>query len=162
MVNDLLLGPLPVEFEQCDVFYTDLPWRAGFKTFEKRAGKAGRVYQDFMRAVSLVVVQLRHKPIVLVAGKTEMRHLPACTMRPTVLNGDDAVVALYGRLPKLDLTDSWSILDSLARHYQCVGDFCCGYGRAGRVFLRAGKRFVMSDYNAKCIGFIGTWLKEKP
>ena len=161
LVHDLLSGPLPSEFERCDVLYTDLPWRAGFKTFEARAGKAGRAYQDFMAAVSRVV-QLRHKPIVLIGGKTEMRYLPACTVKPTVLNGDEAMAAIYGRLPRLDLTDSWSILNSLVRHYQCVGDFCCGYGRAGRVFLRAGKQFVMSDYNAQCVGFIATWLKEKP
>ncbi len=38
-----------------------------------------------------------------------------------------------------------------------------GYGRAGRIFYEAGKRFVMSDYNASCIGHIAKewqmWVK---
>lgn len=161
MVHDLLTGPLPREFDRCDVFYTDLPWRAGFKVFERRAGKTGRVYLELMRALGLLVTKLWDRPMILIGGKTELRHLPPCRSERTILNGDRAIAAIYGQLPAIDYSDSWEIQRGLARHYQCVGDFCCGYGRVGRIFRRAGRRFVMSDYNARCIGFIATWLKDK-
>lgn len=55
------------------------------------------------------------------------------------------------------------VLALLARKYKKVGDWCCGYGYSGRVFLSQGREAVLSDYNAKCIGYIAnnyqTWLE---
>jgi hypothetical protein len=46
------------------------------------------------------------------------------------------------------------MLHAIAQRYDTVGDPCCGYGRAGRFFLRAGKRAVLSDFDPHCIGYI--------
>lgn len=34
-----LWEPLPQEFDQCDVWYAEPPWRAGYDRFNERAGK---------------------------------------------------------------------------------------------------------------------------
>jgi hypothetical protein len=149
-------GPLPEVYDRCDVFYTDLPWRDGYAKFNERAGiNDAPGYREFLAAVSRHVEALT-APVVLVTGKHAAPHLPPGRWEhPVKLNGGDAVA--YGwRLPypPVATETTRNILAWLARDYGCVGDFCCGYGRAGRVFTEAGRQFVMSDINARCIGYI--------
>ena len=52
-VHDLLAGPLPAVYGQCDVFYCEPPWRTGFSAFERRAGRAdtfGRSWSALLEA----------------------------------------------------------------------------------------------------------------
>ena len=162
-VHDLLRGPLPDEYAACDVFYADLPWPAGFAEFERRAGLApGRSYGEFMAAVSRIINTVP-RPILLTAGKLALRHLPKpAAIVSSKLNGAACLVMTYhlGIVP--DCADTVALLEWLAERFQCIGDFCCGYGRAGRIFAKHGKRFVMSDYNSECIGYIGESLVSSP
>src|SRR5262245_57087728 len=161
LVHDLLRGPLPAEYEACDVLYSDLPWQSGFAEFERRAGvAAARSYSAFLAAISRIL-QYDSRPAVLVTGKHALPHLPSpAQVLESTLNGDDCLALFYrsereivGRFPT-----TIDLLHWLAERYQCVGDFCCGYGRAGRIFAEHGKQFVMSDYNAECIGYIAETL----
>lgn len=166
--HDLRHG-LPIVYAACDVFYTDLPWRDGFLVFEARAGAVkakleGRPstltvsketprYEGFLQNVAAIVESVK-QPVVLVTGKHALRGLP----RPehlynTYLNGASAVALVY-RTELKSYGNEFEILRELAQRFNCVGDFCCGYGRTGRVFKEAGKRFVMSDFNPACIGRI--------
>ena len=46
----------------------------------------------------------------------------------------------------------------VAYNYECVGDFCCGYGQPLFDFLKyGGKQVVASDHNDSCISI----LKDK-
>lgn len=150
---------LPDEFSTCDVFYTDLPWADGIQRFNDRAGAGVADYAVFLQRVNCIAS--RHKPCVLVTGKKSLKHLAgASDVFETSLRGAKAVAAVYGTL---DCKVDWSlgskgILESLATRYLRIGDFCCGYGSAGRAFVGCGKTFVMSDYNEMCIGAIDSWL----
>jgi hypothetical protein len=164
--HDLMsAATLPAEFQQCDVFVTDLPWRNGYDAFNERAGVGdGRTYQQFMRRVAEIVESVT-APTYLVTGRHALPLLPEPDAILAMMLNEDAAVAIgyrpgaegdgrYGVVPEF--------LYALAQRYTTVGDFCCGYGSAGRFFLRSGKRAVLSDFNPLCIGYIAAhadgWL----
>jgi hypothetical protein len=162
-VHDIRDG-LPSAYDLCDVFYTDLPWRDGFKVFEQRAGQLKadhhhRDYAQFLLAVSMVIHKMT-RPLVIVTGKHALPYLPKPTnLYVTKLNGAPAAAFAYN-LQLFHLADATDILDELAQRFECAGDFCCGYGRTAKAFHDRGKRFVVSDYNAMCIGHMASeWGK---
>lgn len=157
-VYDLMAAPtLPGEFGRCDVLVTDLPWQVGFETFNKRAGVAdGRTYVAFMARVS-ELVESTQAPLYLVTGRHALVKLPAPdVVLPMRLNEDEAVAVGYR--PGGEADGHYGVapefLHALALSYGVAGDFCCGYGRTARFFLRSGKQAVMSDINPTCIGYI--------
>jgi hypothetical protein len=154
--HDAATGFLPSEYDGCDVLIADLPWRRGFDEFSSRAGLTGRTYPDFMTGVSLIV-EGATVPTYLVTGKHALAYLPRPDIvRPMRLNQDDAVAIGYrpGAETFADYGDSREFLHGLAQIYGRVGDFCCGYGRSGRHFLRSGKSAVLSDVNPLCVGYV--------
>lgn len=145
-------------YASCDVLVTDLPWQRGFEVFNERAGiDDGRNYAGFMRAVR-GLVETATVPTWLITGLHALRHLPKPDLvLPMRLNDDEAVAIGYRPGPEAfsgDYPIAQEFLHTLAEHYECAGDFCCGYGRTGRFFARAGKRAVLSDFNPRCIGYI--------
>lgn len=157
-VHDLLSSPvLPDEYAACDVLVTDLPWQKGYETFNQRAGvQDDRTYASFMAQVAQVV-EGTTVPLWLVTGRHALTRLPKPdALLPTRLNENDAVAVGYR--PGGEADGSYGVapelLHALAQRYEVAGDFCCGYGRTGRFFVRGGKRAVLSDFNPKCIGYI--------
>ena len=149
-----IMNPLPVEYQTCDVLYTEIPWHKGLEVYDRRAGVQGRTYAELIGAIERIID--RFKIItVLPLGKTALKMLPEPDQTSTVtINGAASMLAVYhGFLPIHFQTDI-QVSNYLAINYQRVGDFCCGYGRIGRIFQEHGKTFVMSDYNPKCIGYI--------
>jgi len=156
-VHDIATGTLPADYLRCDVLVTDLPWRNGFDEFNRRAGADdGRSYPEFMRAVS-AIVSAATVPTWLITGKHALSYLPKPDITlPMMLNQDEALAIGYRPGPEAfgNYGDSREFLHALTETYDCAGDFCCGYGRTGRFFLRAGKRAVLSDINAQCVGYV--------
>jgi hypothetical protein len=148
------------------VLITDLPWRNGYDAFNERAGvDDGRTYQQFMQRVGEIVESAR-VPTYLVTG----RHAVPMLLNPDIilpmmLNEDSAVAIGYRPGPEVERRYGVvpEFLYALAQRYTTVGDFCCGYGSAGRFFLRSGKQAVLSDFNPSCIGYIAAhadgWLR---
>ena|SRR5215216_3207392 len=156
-VWDMLYGELPPEYNHCDVFYADLPWRTGFQTFNQRAGITdNRTYRQFMATVSKIVANV-NRPTVLVSGKHALDYLPVPTQTEAVQmpgTRQDALAIFYNLVTGPNWHEIHGLLQQLARTYQRVGDFCCGYGSAPRAFAQHGKPFVASDFNPACIGYI--------
>ena len=151
--HDLADG-LPAEFDQADVLYADLPWRQGWDKFAERAGASQRGgYNDAMRRIGALLRSFG-KPAVMVTGKHALPFLKPDGAAPVRLNGAGAVACLWGVPSWQAAIDASDLLHDLAGRFRCVGDPCCGYGRAGRVFAQRGGRFVLSDLNAECIGYI--------
>lgn len=169
-VHDLMSGPLPAEYDRCDALYADLPWRAGFDRYNARAGVTdGRTYPEFMAAVKALVKE-QARPVVLVTGQHARRLLPRAAqeipLRMPVAHEQPAIAYVYNLFwlgGRVDLTTQ-DIQARLALAYDVVGDFCCGYGWSARTFTQAGKRFVASDYNPRCVGYIaahaGEWVAD--
>lgn len=165
-VHDLLASrALPADFDVCDVLVTDLPWQVGYQTFNDRAGvDDGRTYAMFMDRI-VEIVESTRCPLYLVTGRHALTRLPVPdAVLPMRLNEDEAIAIAYR--PGVEANSSYGVvpefLHSLAQRYDTAGDFCCGYGRTARFFLRSGKRAVMSDFNPTCIGYIAenapTWM----
>lgn len=145
---DLFLREYPTEFNSCDVFYSDLPWRSGFNEFEGRAGRSGREYLDFISAAKDHVRHYR-KPTVFVTGKHVLFDLDPDAAYPTTLNGQLAMAMCWGLTLSRHKSER-SILTELSERFSVAGDYCCGYGRTGEYF----DAFVMSDYNESCVGYV--------
>lgn len=161
---DLTAGPLPAEYETCDVLYADLPWRSGYERYLARAGiTTGPSWQVFMDHVAGIIRDW-HKPAVLVTGAHARSHLPPAAqelpVRMPVASRQPAIAYVYGAgfVPAWDGTDE--LLGYLAARFGRVGDFCAGYGWAARAFATAGGSFVASDANPRCIGYIAVHASE--
>lgn len=145
-------------FRAADVLYCDPPWDAGYAEFNRRAGTSGMSnWASFMRRFDAAIHALG-KPAVIVLGVRGLKQLTPDDAVACRLNGGKAMAAIYG-MPRGTIGDGLEAEQIIARltavpHLNVVGDPMCGYGRAGRVFAAAGKRFVMADSNPECIGFI--------
>ena len=142
----------------CDVIYAEVPWPAGFKLFEERAGHSGGDFHKFIDRVA-TVTSVKAKagvPVYLVAAESLAKRLGTETVTPIYFNGGPSVVHTKGPLLVEPIPGEpyEALLDRLAKAHRRVWDFCCGYGRTGKHFAVHGKRWTMTDINATCIGVI--------
>lgn len=150
--HDLFDGFLPSEFLNCRALYSELPWRKGFDVFEQRAGFGGRSYNDFLDVVRSSV-EFLSVPTVIITGIHAAKRLEPDCMAKTTLNGEEMLAFGWNiAVPKTG--DCKELLKMLAYELDCIGDFCCGYGRTARIARDNGARFVVSDYNGSCIRHI--------
>jgi len=154
---------IPKHFDKCDVFYSEISWTAGIQKFNERAGIVNS-YMAYIDGIKKFIEQYPDKQIYIVAGKNENKVLPSGhRMIPTKLNGAPAIIYAYNLsegehrdylTSRQIMNNCEHLIKELAIFYDVIGDFCCGYGRTGNIFSDAGKQFVMSDYNGKCITYI--------
>lgn len=167
IAHDVFAGHLPEDFNACDVIYAEPAWRAGFEKFNKRAGvEDQRTYSEYLKVISTIVTAL-NKPSIVISGRHAKNGfsdydavVPVQLVIPADPNGGDALAFLWNFPLDIEGMKTPAIIQLLAEHYGCVGDFCCGYGHTGKVFKENNKNFVLSDYNAKCIGYISEHEKE--
>lgn len=160
--HDVIAG-LSSEFDPCDILYADPPWPAGFAKFRERARSyaaqlhEATTFAQLMRAVG-AIVERDTRPAFIVTGSTGLSLLPVPDqVIPSTLNGSPAKIAVYRLLmagPSAEFVSARALLIFLAQRFGCVGDFMCGYGRSARIFRYFGKRFVCSDFNPSCIGYL--------
>lgn len=168
-VHDLTSGPLPEEYQSCDIIYSETPWPTTLKGFNERAGID--VQWADLKAAIWQMIEQRPCPVVLLAGPVVRRSLPA-TFDQAIdtsmfggtpeTGGSNCSALVYGaELPvEEDLPSHFELIRWLAGRFDRVGDPACGYGLAGRIFREQGKSFVLSDYNARCIGYIADRAEE--
>lgn len=164
-VYDIENGKLPKEYDECDVFYTEIPWDKGYEVFNKRADKKGGSYSKFVASLTNIIQSVTYdKPLVIVAGKHLYSHIPVPSgvAYGVEFNGYPSMAYFYG----IDIRDNIKvgsnekIIEALSNEFNRVGDFCCGYGNVGKSFYKKGKSFVMSDINPRCIGYIKENIKK--
>lgn len=152
-VWDVNNGEIPDEYRECDLIYCEPAFPAGLSKFDARAGVATPSYGEYASNFGRIISDLS-KPTVMFIPKDALKFTPPpdfTTM--AVLNDNPTMVAFWNGAFALGGTNHELIRD-LALRYDCVGDFCCGYGTTGRLVIEAGKRCVLSDYNAECCGFV--------
>jgi hypothetical protein len=149
-----LFGDLPGEYLKADVIYAEIPWKDGFTIFNERAQKNFDMrYEDLLSRVKAWVDAL-NKPTIILCGKLALRHLQPKEISFTKIRGANALACLWNYPTWEGIKISDEIMRDLSQSFNTVGDFCCGYGRTGRAFVRANKRYILSDYNGECIGYI--------
>jgi hypothetical protein len=147
---------LPTQYADADVLFSVLPWPNGWSVFEERAEATGgnRTYTGFMQSV-VTLAESSAMPCYFLTAKRSLSLLPRTWRRGKIrLFGE--VVDLVGSGPPITVEplDVSLFLKALARQYNCVGDFCCGFGQTARIFAECGKRYVASDYNAECVAYV--------
>lgn len=157
---------LPEPYLRADVFYVVPPWRSGLKVFDERAGSEPQDYKQFMAHLSNLLFN-DPRPKVVISGKHAQAMLPEPQeLVPVKYLKEKSFAFIYGLsgFGEYEGKDASEILERLARDFHCGGDFFCGYGQTAKRFLQAGKLFVVSDYNAECIGYIRDnwkgWVKH--
>ena len=157
-VWDVTAPEIPEAYYECDLIYAEPSWPGGLERFDERAGVKTESYAAYATAVARIITELG-KPTVLFVGANALRHTPPPDFTTSaILNGNTVQAAFWNGAFALG-NGSQDIIRSLAERYDRVGDFCCGYGTTGRLFMEAGKTCVLTDYNAKCCGFVAREMK---
>lgn len=150
--------PFPKEFRTCDVLYAEPAWRPGYQAFHDLAGITPKLpWPDWVQAYERHALALR-VPFALPCGKDSLRYLSPDSVQMLRLRGTDSRLALYG-IKSVAAADDVGVIEELAQRFKRVGDFACGYGRTGKIFMKHGGTFVMSDISAECIGYIAMHAK---
>lgn len=152
-VHNLEMG-IPDIYKDADVLYADPPWRHGMEIFYERAGaKQVLRYPDLMKLLGNEIRRIG-VPTAITTGKQGLGYLEPEYAIPVYLRGGLCWLALWGIDDLPPNQTSVQILQILAKRYNVVGDFACGNGLAGKLFVREGGKFIMSDINPHCIGYI--------
>jgi hypothetical protein len=156
-----VLDQLPSEFLECDILYAEPAWRAGIKKFNERAG-ASVDFKEYVLSIRRIIEE-SDVPVVLNWGANETKQMPPPSMayKSKLWNISDCVFSVYNlgvQWPMFDSTESFLEWAAKRLEFECIGDFCCGYGNSGKIFKNYGKRFVMSDYDQQCVGYIAQSL----
>jgi hypothetical protein len=158
---DLFSAPtLPAAYAKCDCLMVIPPWPLGFKFFEKAAAvQTTRSYQGFARQMQ-TVIEAAGKPTAImlpfnyrtVFAKEFVAGLKLLKLK--WVDGGTVTFGFWKAEPPANDGTYVGMVKAMAKSFDCVGDFLCGYGMNGRLFAESGKRYVMSDYNQKCIAYL--------
>jgi len=160
--NDFALNGIPDQMEDCDVIYVEPPWRRGYEAFNKRAwSTSGVSYADFMHSLDSELRGFKGHAYVA-TGPDGIRSLVGRMGEVPFRIGPhvkgSGLLACYGPRPGVLAGPPMhcsKFLAMLAKKYKKLGDFCCGYGYSGKLFLAyGGESAVLADFNATCIGVI--------
>lgn len=160
-VWDIQKLPVPPEYSRCDVLYSELAWRQGVTVFNARAGVTEeRTYREYVEAVARVVTSVSI-PVFLVLSRQEVRNYPKADQVTEIdYRGMRSALMVYRTVIDPEPRDTVELMSRLAVDYQVLGDFNCGYGNLGRIALLFGKKYVMSDFNPRCIGYIAANIES--
>lgn len=156
-------------FGKADAIYAEPAWRPGFEKFMARADQAEQASFDQYMDGILEIVERFNKPTFVVAGA---HHRPFYrrfdpTYFPIVLHGaSKCFLAVFNDVKTFrnkPPTTNEEALQKIAKSFNVIADFSCGYGQTAAVALENGKRFICSDVNAKCVGYVAeTFLGYTP
>jgi hypothetical protein len=158
-IHDIDNG-LPKEYNICDVLYCDPPWLSGYEKFMNRAGKKEISYKKYIYSLSKII-ENNTKPLWLIIGKYTTKRLPKYhRIHKIKLHNQESSLLGWNDSNNYSFKNNFDFLNELAKIYNCIGDFNCGYGNSGRIFKENGKNFVMSDINGKCVFYIAKTLMD--
>lgn len=157
--HDICNG-LTDDFNYCDVLYSEPAWLDGYELFIDRANKERSNYDQYLKSIATIIEQW-DKPIWLIIGKHARNKLPVPDrMEPIGIHGYQTEILGWNDNQKYQFKTNYDFIYELSNQYSCIGDFNCGYGNTGKIFKKAGKAFVMSDINGKCIYYIASEIMD--
>jgi hypothetical protein len=154
MVHDISKG-LPEAMLKADVLYSEVPYQKGYSVFYDRAGGVPLVpYAEFLAKLGSEMRRFG-KPAYLLGPKISPTHLRPDGHAVCKCLGLEATISWWVDEPFWsDGSSTTTIINALASRHLTVADPLCGYGTTARIFVEAGKRFIVSDLNPDYIGWI--------
>ena len=155
MIYNILNPFIPSAWRYSDVIYCEPSWQEGYKVFCDRAEYTYRKsdYILYLKRIEELIDTL-DKPAFIIGGKHMLQHLNPYSMSPIRLLGSKAFLCVYKTKQHKKFDKNFDVISYLAERYNYVLDFCCGYGNTARIFKKAGKLFVCSDFNSKCVYYV--------
>ena len=150
---------LSKRYDNVDFLYVDVPYPKGIKIFDERANiKKQRGIEEFAKALS-TIINSTDKPFAITTSKSLHARLPTPNIKyqiKTLLY--ELTISMYNWKKGIEFKNTEQLMKYVAYNYNCIGDFCCGYGQPLFDFLKyGGKQVVASDHNDQCIAI----LKQK-
>lgn len=136
-------------FDKANCIYIEPAWRDGYYKFAKRAGVFNAEFNDYLDNIR-IVIEMFNKPSFVVMGKHMIKRLAPDDTIPIKLHGYGCYVGVYNSTIKGEFKTNYDFMEYISTRFNCVLDFCCGYGNTLRYF----KRFVASDVNSKCVYYV--------
>lgn len=145
------------DIKDFDLIYSEPAWKQGYLNFLKRANNDQSNYDSYISSMTNMI-SIINKPIVLILGKHIIKKMPSpqSILEINLHNYKTNVLSWHIDLNKYKnkFKTNYDLINLLAKDYECVWDFNCGYGNTGKIFLENGKKCLLSDINPKCITFI--------
>lgn len=147
-------GSLPEEYNKCDVFYSEIPYKDGYAKFMNKVKSDFPLYKLFYEKVANILNYHKNIPSCFIGPKLMKSYLSDdFKMSEIKLNGVKENFFYRGFNEEIkDLKTNHEVMNYLSINFECVGDFCCGYGNTAEAFKKANKHFICSDVNPKAIG----------
>ena len=140
------------DFYHADVVYIEPAWKDGYEVYAERAGCKEQSYDNYLIAIRRIIAALGI-PAYSVIGKAMLKRLSPDFTAPVKIHGYPCLLASWNAEPFVVKTN-YDAADEVAKRYDRILDFCCGYGNTARSALRFGKSFVCSDFNGKCVYYV--------
>lgn len=142
------IANIPAIFYKCDAIYSEIAWRAGYNEFIKRADKSAQGYNYYLISMR-EIIKLFKKPAFIVGGRHALKLLKPDHYSQNKLHGVDAILMIWNHY-NIHAKDNASIISYIAKKYETILDFSCGYG----CNLHAFRHFIASDINRRCVYYI--------
>lgn len=154
--HDLTKG-VDQRFALAEAIYSEPAWKDGYGKFIERAGvDSDPTYAGYLRYLYAIRSTIRELgvPAYIIMGKHMIKYLqPECT-RPVMLHGYECLLGSYNTVYVPNAHTNDDVLAFVAKYYDNVLDFSCGYGNTARAVKASGRRFICSDINPKCVYYV--------
>ncbi|MDR2408356.1 MAG: hypothetical protein LBE13_09650 [Bacteroidales bacterium] len=152
--HDMSIGIPNDVIERCDVIYGEPPWLRGIEVFNQRVGISTFTFDKLVTSICNII-EASKIPMYFIVAAHLLKKLPKPVYSYNIiLNTSGAFVVCYNTDKIINAKTNLLFIVELAKVYNCVWDFCCGYGNTGRIFRQYKKNAVLSDFDAQCIGYI--------
>ncbi len=155
---------IPPKFYEADVLYSEPAWPYGYEEFMKRAVTFG-LYSAYKQGW-LHLIHALNKPTFLVCDLNMLKYLGAEHIQQVefrVGGSDYAHLGIFNHEALEGIESHRDVLNYIAQNpkYDKVLDPCCGYGSILEKMLEYGKKMIISDVNAKCVGYCYELLERQ-
>lgn len=143
-------------YASANAIHSELSWHNGYKIFTKSTIAENTSFDGYIKGI-LIVINALKVPTFLMVGPRLIKSLNPDWIMPTHFhahNGADSLYAVYNHPQDISFNDETEAILHMAKNYDTVLDFCCGYGNILNPVIVQEKKAILSDINTDCIHYI--------
>lgn len=154
--HDLTKG-VDQRFALAEAIYSEPAWKDGYGKFIERAGvDSDPTYAGYLRYLHAIRSTIHELgvPAYIIMGKHMMKYLQPGCAHPVMLHSYECLLGCYNTPYVPDARTNDDVLAFVAKYYDNVLDFSCGYGNTARAVKVRRRHFICSDVNPKCVYYV--------